>query len=503
MESLPVMLQIALLLLGCALSRYLWEINTTVASVVIGMTSFGVLFYIFIVFAGTVSDSCLYQTPAANVICHVPGVIRHVLGVIRHVPGAIRRVPGLLRSAYALFVEHSALHYVFADYWRQTSRSSPSDIIVTILTYPLLLLICFVVDAIRLGRATFRFDHQTIEPNFRCISWMLQTSLDKTINMSTLKFLETILPLSDPDSSAVPAVVMDCFDILISCAVIDSGERVTVTRGSEQLARISAMCFLRAFSCLLSTEPTSTAIRDVRQRCMRVFPVYADFWNVLFHFTMDAIRYLVTRSFWGWNLDWRDYDPPTDEPIPFSRALAQAKFEYPSVVIDCLAIIATDLGCNVLDVNSIASGENGLLEQLFAVIVRKYEAIYPGNLRADRSKDKAMIAFLPYATRREEDGAVLPISLKYATLHAVLSDCRLLRNARNIGTMIRLWMAAASAVPHTDDIGRSMVGALLGMAYDDELSPHIPVSAWDWLKKRPTGCQGFEYGTHSSVVQMV
>jgi len=29
MESLPLMLQIALLLLGCALSRYLWEINTT------------------------------------------------------------------------------------------------------------------------------------------------------------------------------------------------------------------------------------------------------------------------------------------------------------------------------------------------------------------------------------------------------------------------------------------------------------------------------------------
>ena len=36
MESLPLMLQAALLLLGCALSRYLWEINTTVALVVLG-----------------------------------------------------------------------------------------------------------------------------------------------------------------------------------------------------------------------------------------------------------------------------------------------------------------------------------------------------------------------------------------------------------------------------------------------------------------------------------
>ncbi|KAF9644092.1 hypothetical protein BDM02DRAFT_3073098, partial [Thelephora ganbajun] len=68
MESLPVMLQIALLLLGCALSRYLWEINTTVTFVVLGVTSFGVLFLLFIVFAGTTSDSCPYQTPAANAI---------------------------------------------------------------------------------------------------------------------------------------------------------------------------------------------------------------------------------------------------------------------------------------------------------------------------------------------------------------------------------------------------------------------------------------------------
>ena len=31
MESLPLMLQVALLLLGCALSRYLWNIDTTIA----------------------------------------------------------------------------------------------------------------------------------------------------------------------------------------------------------------------------------------------------------------------------------------------------------------------------------------------------------------------------------------------------------------------------------------------------------------------------------------
>jgi hypothetical protein len=39
MESLQLMLQVTLLLLGCALSRYLW-ISRTIALVVLGVTSF-------------------------------------------------------------------------------------------------------------------------------------------------------------------------------------------------------------------------------------------------------------------------------------------------------------------------------------------------------------------------------------------------------------------------------------------------------------------------------
>ena len=68
MEALPVMLQFALLLLGCALSRYIWGINTAVASVVIGATSFTVICYGFITVAGTASASCPYQTPGAQIL---------------------------------------------------------------------------------------------------------------------------------------------------------------------------------------------------------------------------------------------------------------------------------------------------------------------------------------------------------------------------------------------------------------------------------------------------
>jgi len=70
-ESLPVMLQLALLLLGCALSLYLWGVNTAVASVIVGITSLGVLLYILIVVAGTVSVNCPYQTPGAHILRHI------------------------------------------------------------------------------------------------------------------------------------------------------------------------------------------------------------------------------------------------------------------------------------------------------------------------------------------------------------------------------------------------------------------------------------------------
>jgi len=67
-ESLPIMLQIALFLLTCGLSRYMWSVNTPVAHVVISFTVLGILFYIGIVAAGTSSYECPFQTPASTTL---------------------------------------------------------------------------------------------------------------------------------------------------------------------------------------------------------------------------------------------------------------------------------------------------------------------------------------------------------------------------------------------------------------------------------------------------
>jgi hypothetical protein len=66
--GLPVMLQVALLLLACGLSRYMASINTSIAGVLITLTALGVLFYVGIVIAGTSSYDCPFQTPASGTL---------------------------------------------------------------------------------------------------------------------------------------------------------------------------------------------------------------------------------------------------------------------------------------------------------------------------------------------------------------------------------------------------------------------------------------------------
>ena len=64
-ESLPILLQVALFLLACGLSRYMWLINHSVGRVIIAFTALGFLFYIVIVISGTYSYECPFQTPVS------------------------------------------------------------------------------------------------------------------------------------------------------------------------------------------------------------------------------------------------------------------------------------------------------------------------------------------------------------------------------------------------------------------------------------------------------
>ena len=252
MESLPLMLQAALVLLGCALSRYLWEINTAIASVVLGVTAFGILFYILIVVAGATSESCPYQTPGSRILRLAPSALT----------SAASNVASATASAFGRVVKNSTTANMLLicklRYLRSPSRRNVTFLMKVISKLPRTL----VLDVCYFGRATVQSlaapvcrayawlryvpstlthgsDQHTTLLDIQCASWILQTSLDKAVHLSTLESFATVVPLDDFD----PILVAVCFDVFVGCTrVVD--KTVVVIQGSERLATASAICLL-------------------------------------------------------------------------------------------------------------------------------------------------------------------------------------------------------------------------------------------------------------------
>jgi len=310
MESLPLMLQAALMLLGCALSLYLWEIDVTVASVVVGVTSFGIIFYILVVVAGTASESCPYQTPGARIFRHISHRIPHYTRSIFH----------YTRSIFAGFFSlmQDSFSYRLFDKWKSSLRRpwySVSNITNT-LYYSLRIPITVVFDIRNIGRAvaqwlvavgkmvyhriintlfpkTHSLDQESLVLDLQCILWMLQTSLDKAVHLPTFKHLGTMTTLPDFD----PALIADCFRAFVGCVEVGANKRdVAVVRGSEQLAAASALSFFNITSHLLPMDPPSSALEDVRQRYLRVFSSEVNFRGHQFYHIMTTVHYLFVSS---------------------------------------------------------------------------------------------------------------------------------------------------------------------------------------------------------------
>ena len=96
-EILPVMLQIALLLLFCALCKYMEIINNSVAYVVIALTILGVAFYLGITIAGTSYD-CPFQTPGSFVLRELWAMVGPFLNpAILSTVTALRTLPEIIQ----------------------------------------------------------------------------------------------------------------------------------------------------------------------------------------------------------------------------------------------------------------------------------------------------------------------------------------------------------------------------------------------------------------------
>ena len=390
MESLPLMLQAALLLLGCALSCYLWDIDITVASVVIAVTSLSIIFYIFIIIAGTASESCPYQTPGSHAIRYLwPQAKRILHSAIRHISrksktvqtikGKMRwynplwprsMIPVFLKStvsgvAHAIAID--AYHLGWVMVWAPTVGIYH---LTSAIVIPLVSHLHGTSSTSEQGS-----DLQLPALDLRCISWMLQTSLDKDVHLSTLKHLTTMMPLTDFD----PTLVMDCFNVVVGCISVSKCKAVIV-EGLEQLAVVSTMCFLRAFHQLSAMDLTSSVCEDVRQHHKKAFPVETDFGGLLWYTVVIRACGLTDQHLNLHCTQWDNFGPSSQQLIPVMRAVAEAsqvecrgvqhqkvsrqilRFTlctlsiHPppptSIIVDCLSIIAIDLGCDISSIGT-------------------------------------------------------------------------------------------------------------------------------------------------------
>ena len=420
MESLPLMLQIALLLLGCALSRYLWEINITVASVVLSVTLFGIVFYLFIVVAGAVSETCPYQTPGSFALRYLEPKVQIMLHSALPVAASVFRnvlsvaITSVFRSD-ALDGSKTVRTIKVIIRWHQPwwSRSNivpilkdmvhmvPRALVTDVYQLGRAMaqsLVTFSVGACHLGPAIFwllagfprrvyswshsasptseqGLDQQTTVLDLRCISWILQTSLDRTIRLPTLKHLVTMAVLPDFD----PTLVAGCFGVFISSINVNN-HKVVIIQGLEELATLSAMCFLRTFHHLSVMDPTSSVLEDVRRRHDRVFPFGTDFGGFPLYYAMAKIHGLVNRTWGSSHVQWDNYRPSTQEHVQVARDIAEAaqvgyqqsqhqkvprwilRFALsslsidppppPPVVSNCLSVVAIDLDCDVSNIRA-------------------------------------------------------------------------------------------------------------------------------------------------------
>jgi len=380
MELLPLMLQAALLLLGCALTFYLWGINTTIASVVLGVTSSGIIFYIFIIVAGAVSESCPYRTPGSHALLYLWRVLHSVPSALATTFVDVSKRSSTIQAIKECWQNRVTFKYYWTEDVLDVLKGLASDahclgrVMIWSITAPLVFLAQRVVTWLVGASSTPEqiLEQQTAMLEFRCISWMLQTSLDKVVHLSTFKHLATIKVLTGFDHT----LVTGCFNTFLSCVRIGVGNHeVVVVQESEELAMLSAQYFIIATSHLLATDPTSSILRDVHQHYINIFPASVDLHGHQSYHTVNTAHCLLVqhqerRSFW-----WSNYQPSSYEHTMVAHNLLQiAKFRSQrtqkpkvpclilrfalhslsldplpptSVIVDCLSIIAIDLGVTI------------------------------------------------------------------------------------------------------------------------------------------------------------
>ena len=188
--------------------------------------------------------------------------------------------------------------------------------------------------------------------------------------------MEVLLPLIAQQLEAKiedrdQALVKNRFSILAICIRI-SNERATITQGLGQLAAASVGCIFHTLYHLTATGPLIIPEDIYRDYC-KVVPHRTLFTGLPFHHKMIMVHAFIIGE-WSSRYMWCNEDRPSDhEHIRFAQGIAELAWVIyqqhqnvpswifgftfnslfldplpsPSIVANCLKVIAISLGCDV------------------------------------------------------------------------------------------------------------------------------------------------------------
>ena len=201
MEILPLMLQAALLLLGYSLSNYLIIINRVIAGVIIGFTAFGLLFYLLIISAATLSYNCPFQTPASL-------IIRFAIRFDDEHRKYLKRVRKWFKRKFS-FPKRMPQHRQAPDGPYTLRRSSTFDAST-------------IGDRIELEMAFWdpplfnkETDWQGYVLDSNCVAWMFDISRDAGVVLAIMKFVPEVVWHNGTRTISAERLhdsLLECFD---------------------------------------------------------------------------------------------------------------------------------------------------------------------------------------------------------------------------------------------------------------------------------------------------
>lgn len=252
-EGLPVMLQVALLLLGCALSQYLWTINRAVAGVIITVTLFGFAFHLTITIAAAFSYDCPFQTPLSTAIRALAGYIsRHHPSFTPRLRSSIPRALGMIRFPIMWFL--SLLRPLFAPILKGLARTSTTRMHVAP-EIPL----AVVEEPTRIFNDA-HIDWVTHGADARCVTWVLYSTTDHDVIQSSVRFAADIIWYPEIAGTLSPYVLAELF---FGCFVDKQ-----VRPGKVEQASAVAMALGSVLSARLCLNPESEDLKELCESVM-------------------------------------------------------------------------------------------------------------------------------------------------------------------------------------------------------------------------------------------